>query len=484
MSVLLTTAPDLAGQGVDILTHNLRRGDATSEHVFALTRVLRDRDMRVNVYSHYPVGPLPADMQACARQVHPADFVPCRPLTILEYPLWYPLAERFREAPHAAIFWYHGVTEPALVSAASGRDLLRNAQVRTELAHQAHLAVAASPFAADELQRNSGYPSTRIRVVPLGVPLADFSGPRNAAEAETLRARWGLNDRRVLLYVGRVAEHKRIDLLIDALAHLMVHGTEMHPDLHLLVVGDAADAVQTRALAARLTDHAIERGVGDRVTLTGRVDSVVPYYGLGDVYVQASLHEGFCVPLVEAMAAGLPVVAGASGAIPWVLDALDADHPAGLLCRPGDAVDLARQIGRLLVDDGLVANLRARGAARAQKFGLDRFGERVLTVVAEAFAHARERRSTSQQGHLHAAGNVARHDYRVRSRLPLVGRLIEWARVNATSHLKEAYLDRIVLQQENFNHAAATELEGLRQELAGLRRQAEAATRARERNPS
>lgn len=68
---------------------------------------------------------------------------------------------------------------------------------------------------------------------------------------------------------------------------------------------------EARAVAARL-------GITRDVIFTGRVDDLPRYLRLADLYVTASLHEGFGVPLIEAMACGIPVVAGRSGAMPWV----------------------------------------------------------------------------------------------------------------------------------------------------------------------
>ena len=278
-------------------------------------------------------------------------------LTILEYPIWFPLAERFREAGGTAIFWYHGVTPPDLWGDAPERDVLRRSEAGTELAWYAHLAITDSPFIAGELQRHSGYPAERIRVVPIGVDVSSLSQPR-PADLAALRNRWGLNDRRVLLYVGRVASNKRLDLLVEALALL----TDHHPDLHLLVAGDTESLPAYRDLVARLRAQAARRGVDDRVTFTGRVESVQPYYHLAEVCILPSQHEGFGVPLVEAMASGIPIVAAASGAMPWVMGAEDAGgEPAGLQFSPGSANDLATQIARVLNDPGLRHALVERG---------------------------------------------------------------------------------------------------------------------------
>lgn len=454
---------------VDILMNTARLGDATSQHTFALARTLLDADCDVRLLTNFPNGPLPVDLRDRIHQLHPADYQPTRALTIVEYPLWYPLAERIRHAPGARVFWYHGVTDPALWPTQAGVDVLRNSLARTSLAWHAHLAIATSPFTAAELRRHSKVPAERLRIVPLGVDLSAFAAPMPTDDIAGLRKKLALENARVLLYVGRCAEHKRIDLMIDALAQLIQQGAG--DDVHLLLVGDTDSTVETSALVTRLQRHAADLGVTDRVTFTGRVEAVEPYYQLADLYLQASQHEGFGVPLVEAMAAGVPVVAGASGAIPWVLGA-DEDGPAaGLLFPPGDASALTAQIQRLLGDPALCNRLRAQGQARAQTFGMAHFARTLLQTLAEAVEIARQGppESSEQGDPLYAAADVVLRDFRVRSGAPVIGPLIEWTRTNVTTHIKEGYWDRMFEEQVNYNRQLAEQVIQLRHRLSTLR---------------
>ena len=452
-----------------ILINTVRRGDATAEHTFELARTLADAGYGITVHHNFPAGSLPVDIVPLACETHPVEYQPAGPLTILEYPLWFPLAERFRDIPGTKIFWYHGVTEPTLWSEENGRDRLVNSRIRTELALHAHLAVATSPFTADELHRHSGLPRERIRIVPLGIPLEHFQQAWHHPQADSLRTRLQLRGHTVLLYVGRVGEHKRIDLLIDVVHRL----TSELPNIRLLLVGDNSSTVETENLTADLRARAADLGVAERVTFVGRVDSVVPYYGLADLYVQASQHEGFGVPLVEAMAAGLPVVAAADGAMPWVLgDENDVDA-GGLLCASGDAADMAAKVKLLLTNPSVRHRFAAGAEKRVQRFSLAMFRANALAAIDEAVARTAEGTPADalQADAAYQAAEISMHTYKVRSNLPLVGALLVWLRRNSTTHLKEAYLDRIVEQQVNYNRAVARELSQLRTELAELRRQ-------------
>jgi glycosyltransferase involved in cell wall biosynthesis len=460
---------------VDFLVASLRQGDATSGHTFDLARLLHAGGRRVQIVHNHPNRTLPDDIRPWTRRANFAQYQPHADLTILQYPIWFPLAERLRDVTGAAIFWYHGVTPPALWGKRPGLDMVQTAEIRTELAWHAHLAVAASPFTADELHRHSGYPRERIRVVPLTVDVAALAQPPAASTLAALRRQWQLEGKRVLLYVGRIAGNKRIDLLVQAVAKLN------RADLCLLVVGDTQQNDAALLLHAELEALALQRGVGAQVRFTGRVPDVQPYLHLADLVLLPSQHEGFGVPVAEGMAAGKAVIASAGGALPWVLGAQDAEaSPGGLLFTPGDADDLARQIGRLLDDPDLVATLVAGGRRRVQAFGADRFAVNVSAVVEEAMALAATGPAPAHQvprPPLSPYADVVMRDYVVRSGAPWVGRLIEWVRVNSTTHLKEAYLDRILERQVNYNQLLAVqvaelqaELQALRAEVAELRR--------------
>lgn len=451
------------------LVANMRNGDATSQHTFDLVRLLRQQGMAVQIFHNYPNGPLPDDIVPLVQHVDYAQYHPTADLTILQYPVWFPLAERFRQVPGAAIFWYHGVTPPALWGARPGLETVQTAEVRTELAWHAHLAVAASPFTADELHRHSDYPRERIHVVPLRIDVDALAQKPDEEELATLRRQWKAEGKRVLLYVGRIAGNKRIDLLIHALAQLQ------RSNVMLLVVGDVVLNDAARILHPELEALAAQLGVANQVVFTGRVPVVTPYLHLADILLLPSQHEGFGVPVAEAMAAGTPVIASNSGALPWVLGADDSGNaPGGLLFREGNVDDLAAQITRLLDDPNLRNTLVAQGSERVRKFSVQEFDKNVMRVVQEALRLAQQDRPPAYSlatPPLAAYADIVMRDYRVRSNAPVVGRLIEWVRVNSTTHLKEAYLDRVLERQVNYNRLLAVEVAALQNELVGLRAQ-------------
>jgi glycosyltransferase involved in cell wall biosynthesis len=125
-----------------------------------------------------------------------------------------------------------------------------------------------------------------------------------------------------------------------------------------------------------------ELGLRDAVTLAGSVSGAAleAYYRAADVFVMASDHEGFCVPLAEAMGHGVPIVAYGVTAVPETVGGV------GLVLDDKAAVPFAAAVGRVLRDDALRAVLADAGRARAAGFDLASSTQRFVSLVQEAVA--------------------------------------------------------------------------------------------------
>lgn len=353
---------------VSLMNNHLIAQDAIAQCLIRQYRHFErsGHDVRVYVMME-PVG-APADIAARTRVV---DATSCHDehfdgsdLHVFHYPGLYPLLDAMRSLRReTVVFHYHNVTPPDLWGSEEDRDLLRRSQEAVPaLAGAAGMCVADSAYSAEQLMTEYGVDPDRVRVVPLAVPLEQFTpGP---ADPAFLR-RHGLEGRRVILFVGRMAGNKRIDLLIEALP-LVIREC---PDAALLLVGDDRGHASFVENVARFRARAAELGLGDRVVIPGKVDDLVPCFRSASVYASASLHEGFGVPPIEAMACGLPVVASRATAHPWVIG------DAGLLAEPGEAADLARKIALVLTNGDVRAKLVARGLARAKRYSADAYDE-------------------------------------------------------------------------------------------------------------
>ncbi|HET9444261.1 MAG TPA: glycosyltransferase, partial [Acidimicrobiales bacterium] len=204
------------------------------------------------------------------------------------------------------------------------------------------------------------------RVAPLIVDVpALLDREPDAETARRLEDDW---DGPMLLFVGQLLPHKRPDLLLEAFHVLQ---TYLVPEARLALVGPdrlQPYAVALRALAAEL--HL------DRAALVGPVstEQLVAYYRRADVFVTVSEHEGFCVPPLEAMAFGLPIVARDHGAVAETLGG------AGLLLPPDAGATLvAEAMAALIEDHRLRADLVERGTTRLHAYD----PERARTVLLE-----------------------------------------------------------------------------------------------------
>ena len=201
-------------------------------------------------------------------------------------------------------------------------------------------SAAVRDFASAE----EGAPPDRIVVIPNGIDLAPYSHPITRL---ALCAELGLPNEAVLIgSVGRLTRQKGYDLLIEALAQSALTSA------HLLLSGAGEEA-------DRLTAQARQRGLAERVHLLGYRRDVPRWLGALDLYVQPSRFEGMPNAVLEAMAAGCPIVASAVDGLQELID----DGGQGWLVQPEEASALAHTIDRALADKP-EAHRRAQAAHR------------------------------------------------------------------------------------------------------------------------
>jgi L-malate glycosyltransferase len=237
------------------------------------------------------------------------------------------------------------------------------AQLR-ELARRATLGIGDSRYNEVELIE-AGY--ARTAVVPI------LFDPRSIAiEPDPAIVR---SDETTWLFVGRLAANKAQHDIVKAFAaYRQFH--DRHARLRL--VGGGVDDPYGRTLRRYIEALGLE----DAVTLTGAVSAaeLAAYYATADVFVVCSEHEGFCVPLLEAMQHSVPIVAFAAAAVPETLG------DAGLLLEVKDACTVAAAVDRVVHDAALRDQLVAAGTARVQRFDVTHTGPefvRAITSVAD-----------------------------------------------------------------------------------------------------
>jgi glycosyltransferase involved in cell wall biosynthesis len=259
---------------------------------------------------------------------------------------------------------YHNITPSSYFAPwdAPTARLLKLGRLSLEpLRDRTVLALADSSFNAADL-RDTGYPLVRVGGLILGV--------ERLSELEPARLSTPV-DGPIILSVGQLYPHKRPDLILAAFHELV---TRHRPDASLVLAGSARLPAYAEAIS-----HYVDRlGLASKVTVTGHIsdEELVAWYRRADLFVVASEHEGFCVPLIEAMQFDIPIVARANGAVPETLGG------AGVLV-PGDTgpSTLATVIAAVLDDDPARDALRARGRERRRAFTAEACRRRFLEAL-------------------------------------------------------------------------------------------------------
>jgi glycosyltransferase involved in cell wall biosynthesis len=214
--------------------------------------------------------------------------------------------------------------------------------------------VTPSEHCRTELLRTGYFRAERIRAIPNGVDLP----PEDPTARGRLRDELGLGEAPTLIVTSRLHPMKGHAHLLDAVALLR----EDFPALRLLVVGDGVER-------GRLEEQAEELGLADAVVFTGFRTDVAELLRAADLFVLPSLREGMPNTALEAMAAGLPVVAAAVDGVPEVV----VEEETGLLVPARDPQALRDAIGRLLTEPQFAQALGQAGRERvAEHFSTER----------------------------------------------------------------------------------------------------------------
>ena len=221
-------------------------------------------------------------------------------------------------------------------------------------------AIVAISDAVREFHIRAGLPAERLVTIHYGLD----APPR--APSELTPADAGIEaGAPLVLAIGRLIEQKDHATLLAAFARVR----ETHPAARLAILGWGRLEDETRARAAAL-------GLADAVVLPGRVEPAA-WLERADVFAHTSRWEGFGIVLLEAMLAGLPVVATRASAVPEVV----VDGKTGVLVEPGDAAGVADALAGLLGDEARRRALGDAGRARAlEEFSVARMADRTAAL--------------------------------------------------------------------------------------------------------
>ncbi len=233
--------------------------------------------------------------------------------------------------------------------------------------------IAISQSTRDDLVELLGTSAEKIDVVPQGLSALGRPG---SPEVHEIRARFDLGGRRVLLSLSAKRPHKNLLALIDALALIPPERRPVlvlpgYPTWHEVDLRERVEAL----------------GLRDDVRFPGwlSVEEVEGLWAVADAFVYPSLYEGFGLPVLEAMARGVPVACSNASSLPEVAG------DAALLFDPRDKAATAAAVERLLTDRAEAERLRALGLRRAREFSW----ERTARLTLESYRRALSARPAS-----------------------------------------------------------------------------------------
>jgi glycosyltransferase involved in cell wall biosynthesis len=234
---------------------------------------------------------------------------------------------------------------------------------------------AVSEFVAAEVAESFAIDPSRVRAIPHGVP--ELPALDASVSHDIVSSYLPAGTTRYVLAVGTAEPRKDLPGLVRAFSELGAAST----DVALLLVGRdgwGSAALEAAIAASPVRSRVVRIGWADPRHLAALVSGA-------SVLAYPSIYEGFGLPPLQAMAAGVPVVATRTGAIPEILD------DAALLVDVGDHDALADAVGRVLSDCELRERLRLAGLARSSSFTWQRCAEQLATLYRDAAADAGSR---------------------------------------------------------------------------------------------
>jgi D-inositol-3-phosphate glycosyltransferase len=283
--------------------------------------------------------------------------------------------------PIVHMFHTLGKMKNAVAQRPEERETARRLTVEAEIVRLADVLVAATPAEQAQLVRLYDAAPAHIRVISPGVDVERFY-PIPAAHA---KERIGLcQDRRVILFVGRIEPLKGIDSLLRAIARVVDGWPELREGLCVPVIGGEPDRIREDDEMVRLQELREELGIGDIVTFLGAKDqdTLQYYYSAAEMVVMPSDYESFGMVALEAMACGAPVIASDVGGLAFLV----RHGRTGYRVPARDPEALADKITRLLTDEALRRRIGQRAACWAESYAWPHIADQIEAVYNELVA--------------------------------------------------------------------------------------------------
>ena len=333
-------------------TPTVRHGDAVGNDARALDRLMKEMGLRAGLYCEELRGHFPGEnVRRLSRMPKPEP----EDVFIYHHSIACSRTDWIRSLNCRKVMVYHNITPPEyfLPYDVNQVDLCRRGlRELREMNDVFSWCLADSEFNRQDLLR-AGY-ACPVDVLPVLIPFEDY---RREPDAATL-AKYG-DGRTNILFVGRIAPNKKQENLIRAFD---CYKKTVDPEARLILVGSSSGA----RYRARLEEYIRLNGVED-VVFPGhiRFEEILAFYRTASVFLCLSEHEGFCVPLLEAMSFDVPVIALDAAAVPYTLGG------SGLLLPEPSPKLAAAAVERLVRDTALRAAVVEGQRARLRDFSYE-----------------------------------------------------------------------------------------------------------------
>lgn len=350
---------------VQVLT-SLAYGDAIGNDVLAMKKAFQQMGYTTEIYAEHIDGRLP---EGTAKPVNRLVQLNSNDVVIYHFSTGTPLNYKVINCKAKLVVYYHNITPPEFFhgySAKAEENCAEGLKAAKYLADRADYCWAVSEFNRQDLIQ-LGFKQD-IKLLPILIPFDDYKKKPN----EEVMKRYSGDGKVNILFTGRVAPNKKHEDIIKAFYYYKNYVNE---NARLFLVGgyDEKDRYYQK-----LQRYIRKLGITD-VIFPGHIkfNEILSYYHIADVFLCMSEHEGFCVPLVEAMQFQVPVVAFASTAIP------DTLAEGGLLLDEKDPRYTALAIDRVIMDRTLVNYIRQKQKERLKDFSYDVIYKQLKQLIVE-----------------------------------------------------------------------------------------------------
>lgn len=345
------------------LLPTLAYGDAVGNDALALKKLIAGMGYDTAVYAENIDRKLP---HGTAFPLHSMQKLKKEDVLIYHFAIGCDLNERLKDFHCRKIMIYHNITPCDFFIPYNMTTYHLTQTGREQLARlkdQFNYCFAVSQFNKEDLL-NIGF-SCPVEVLPILIPFENYKEQPDENVLNTYHDGWTN-----ILFVGRVAPNKKQEDVIRAFYYYKTH---LNPKSRLLLVGSWTGM---ESYYQRLCDYVEKLGLKD-VVFSGHVkfSELLAYYRVADAFLCMSEHEGFCVPLVEAMYFNVPIFAYAGSAIPGTLGG------SGVLFREKDPALAAKLLERVLNDPALKEQIVRGQKERLKDFSYETVSGQFLRLL-------------------------------------------------------------------------------------------------------